>query len=83
MLEFSWFSMKLILFYTFYKEPKKMKKYVIRMQKLGTNIIKKGTCNTDKIENLVQVLGKYGYHVINYYESSENDQIKMVNLGRE
>lgn len=58
-----------------------MTKYVIRLQKIGSNKVSKRICSTSNISNLVKLLGGYGYHIVNYYEYDESD-ILLVNCEK-
>jgi hypothetical protein len=50
-------------------------RYVLRMQKLGSDKIYKKSCVTNNISNLIGILGRNGWHVITYCEHSDSDLI--------
>lgn len=58
-----------------------MTEYIIRYQKLGQDKVHKKVVKTSNITHLVGILGKHGYHVINYCEN-DTCNIFMVNTGR-
>lgn len=61
----------------------KKKKYLLRLQKLNTNRVQKRICHTINIYEIVNKLGQYGYHVINYCEyNSKWDTIKLASTGK-
>jgi hypothetical protein len=54
---------------------------VIRYQKLGSNKVRRGEVTTNNISNLIMLLGSNGYHVIQYYEKTDDD-VLLVPMGR-
>jgi len=56
--------------------------YCISFQKLGSNTVHRNKIvRINKLETLVELLMKYGYHIFSCYENAPKNHIKKVDLG--